>query len=206
MNKKRILLATQTIASIIMIIAIIGLTINMLKGKRNDLDESNIKSSMLLIQGACKVLYEDSVMKKTTDSLIGTKISDADNADYINKEIINKFKETNTIAEGDYEKYYILTDTDLEEINVYVRNEADSYYIICYEKDELIITKGYNGKYKLSEITDDETAENGNDEKNNNESTSEEKSNDDNSSEEKDNSKEEEKTDENEESETEAEQ
>ena len=152
MSKKRIFVVMQTVLSLIAIIVIIGLTLFMLREKREDLNENNIQSSMLLIQGACKVLYEDSIMKKTTDNLIGTKISDAENADYINKSIIDKFKQTNTIEEGDYEKYYILTDTDLENINVYVRNEKDSYYIVGYEKDDIIITKGYNGKYKLSDI------------------------------------------------------
>lgn len=165
MSKKRIFVVMQTILSLIAIIVIIGLTLFMLREKREDLNENNIQSSMLLIQGACKVLYEDSVMKKTTDNLIGTKISDVENADYINKSIINKFKETNIIEEGDYEKYYILTDTDLENINVYVRNEKDSYYIVGYEKDDIIITKGYNGKYKLSDIEKED-----NDQKNENKS------------------------------------
>lgn len=160
MSKKRVFVVMQTVLSLFAIIVIIGLTLFMLREKREDLNENNIQSSMLLIQGACKVLYEDSVMKKTTDNLIGTKISDVENADYINKSIIDKFKQTNTIEEGDYEKYYILTDTDLEKINVYVRNEKDSYYIVGYEKDDIIITKGYNGKYKLSDIEKEDSNQN----------------------------------------------
>lgn len=198
MSKKRIFVVMQTVLSLIAIIVIIGLTLFMLREKREDLNENNIQSSMLLIQGACKVLYEDSVMKKTTDNLIGTKISDVENADYINKSIINKFKETNTIEEGDYEKYYILTDTDLENINVYVRNEKDSYYIVGYEKDDIIITKGYNGKYKLSDIEkedSDQKNENKSEEKQE-EQKKEKKEEQQEESENKEENNEEEKTDE----------
>ena len=33
-----------------------------------------------------------------------------------------------------------------------VQNEKDSYYIVNYDDNEVYITKGYDGKYKLSEM------------------------------------------------------
>ena len=122
--------------------------------KQKDRQKDNdIKSNMLLIQGACSVLYENCVMNKTEDQLIGTKISQIEENEEINKDIINEFKNKNIITEEQYEKYYVLTDGNLSELKVDVKNEADSYYIICYETEEVIITAGYNDKYKLSDIT-----------------------------------------------------
>lgn len=33
-----------------------------------------------------------------------------------------------------------------------MQNEKDSYYIVNYDDNEVYITKGYDGKYKLSEM------------------------------------------------------
>lgn len=152
MKKEKIVSMIGLVVLICIIFAVGGMIYWMFREKRQDLDESNVKSSMLLVEGACKVIYEDSVMKKSTDILVGTKISDVGNNDSINKEIIEDFKGKNIIEEGDYEKYYVLTDEDLEKLGMYFKNEKESYYIIGYEKDEVIITKGFNGKYKLSDI------------------------------------------------------
>lgn len=65
---------------------------------------------------------------------------------------INEFKNTQNITEEEYKKYYVLTDKNLEELKIDVKNEEKSYYLINYETNEVIITKGYEGKYKLSEI------------------------------------------------------
>ena len=140
---------------IVIIFVIILITVGaffMVKKIRNDLDDSKIKSSMLLIQGACKIIYEDGLMNKTEEGFVGVKLSEADNNESINKDIINQFKEKNIIEESEYEKYYILTDEDLDKLEIYVRNEEDSYYVIGYEKEDVIITKGYNGKYRLEDI------------------------------------------------------
>ena len=141
--------------------------------KRTNEKDNLIKSDMLLIQGAGKVLYEDCIMNKTEDKLIGTKLSEIDKNENINSEIINTFKETNTIEKDKYEKYYVLTDDNLAELKIDVKNEENSYYIIGYEDDEVIFTKGYNDKYKLSEIDSDEETEE-NKEKNSEEKTKEE--------------------------------
>ena len=81
-----------------------------------------------------------------TNEVIGEKLSDCNN------EIINEFKAKNIIDESDYDKYYVLTNDDLDALKAYVKNQPNSYYLINYETYEVIITKGYNGCYKLSEI------------------------------------------------------
>ena len=124
--------------------------------KKSDIRENSVKSDMLLIQGACKVNYESNVMKKTTDELIGTKLSETDDNENIDKDIINGFKETQVIEEDEYDKYYVLTNEDLKELKLEVTNREGAYYVVGYEKDDVIITMGYNGKFHLSEIEDED--------------------------------------------------
>ena len=148
------------------IVAVAGGLFYWYRNLKNDVKDSSVKSDMLLIEGAAKVSYESNVMNKTTDKLVGTKISDVDNNENIDKYIIETFKATNTIAEGDYDKYYILTNDDLKELKLEVTNKEGSYYIIGYEKDDVIITEGYDGKYRLSEMNIEENKDSGEEQKN----------------------------------------
>lgn len=141
-----------------------------------------VVSNMLTIKAKCKVLNENRIRtNKGEEELIGTKLSEvgkqeeqqASNEDNENTEnqennenkkeeksekkdelttIIEEFKKTGNITEEEYAKYYVLTDKNLEDLKVKVKNEKESYYLINYETNEVIITKGYEGKYKISEI------------------------------------------------------
>ncbi|MBR3133988.1 MAG: hypothetical protein IKG56_00820 [Clostridia bacterium] len=147
---------------IIIVCAIVAVAVGLFywyRNLKNDVKDSSVKSDMLLIEGAGKVSYESNVMNKTTDKLIGTKISEVEKNENIDKYIIEAFKATNTIDEGDYDKYYILTNDDLKELKLEVTNKEGSYYIIGYEKDDVIITEGYEGKYRLSEINKEDNKE-----------------------------------------------
>lgn len=141
------------------ICAVIYAFYNVYKMQTNTQKDNDIKSNMLLIQGASKVLYESCVMNKTDDKLLGYKLSEIDGIEEINKKIINEFKEKNIIEEGEYEKYYVLTDSNLNELKVDVTNEENAYYIVGYEKNDIIITCGYNGKYRLEDIASDKKIE-----------------------------------------------
>lgn len=80
------------------------------------------------------------------DEFVGEKLSTCNN------KIINEFKNKKIIDESEYEKYYVLNDYDLQNLKAYVKNQPNSYYLINYDNYEVIITKGYNGYYKLSDI------------------------------------------------------
>lgn len=141
------------IISIIIIIVIIaglitGAAIYINKSLDTEKSE-DIKSNMLLIQGATRVLKQNSIVQKNTDMFVGTKISEMQDDD-----IINKFKALNIIEESQYEKYYCLNNDNLKQLNIEVQNEEGSYYLVNYDDDVIIITKGYEGKYKLSEISE----------------------------------------------------
>lgn len=171
---------------------------NKVKNILSNVDSSDIKSNMLLIQGAGKLLNDNANLNNEKDKLIGTKLSeyvktneasneessdeetkqeDSSNEDEksdensneeknqedissevsneindkIKTSVIEEFIEKN-IIEKDYDKYYILTDEDLQKLNIDVKNEKNSYYIINYESSEVCLTKGVDGKYKLQDI------------------------------------------------------
>lgn len=140
------------IIGIILIIIIIACLITgaVFLINKNIGDEKNdtIKSDMLLIQGACRVLKQNSIVQKNTNMYVGTKISEVND-----DEIINNFKSLNIVPEDQYEKYYCLNNDNLNSLNIDVQNQEGSYYLVNYDDNEIIITKGYEGKYKLSEIS-----------------------------------------------------
>jgi len=110
---------------------------------------------MLLIQGAAKVAKQNSVAKKTEEPLVGTKLNQIED-----NEIINNFKSLNIIEENQHEKYYMLNNDDLAKLNIKVWNEDEAFYLINYDNNEVIITCGVNGKYKLSEMEEEHNNEN----------------------------------------------
>ena len=135
---------------IIIICIIIALvTISILNIKKSIKIESTkeIKSNMLLIQGAAKVAKQNDIAKKKENALVGTKLNEIED-----NEIISNFKALNIIEESAYEKYYMLTNEDLEKLNIKVWNEGGAYYLVNYDDNEVIITSGINGKYKLSDM------------------------------------------------------
>ena len=140
------------ISIIIIILIITGLItggVLYINKSLNTEKNEDIKANMLLIQGATRVLKQNSIVQKNTDMFVGTKISEMQD-----DEIINNFKALNIIEEGQYEKYYCLNNEDLKQLNIEVENEEGSYYLVNYDDDIIIITKGYEGKYKLSEISE----------------------------------------------------
>lgn len=153
MKKENGLGITLMIIIICLILVIAGWGIYLYINMKNNVKENSIKSDMLLIEGACKVCYETNVMNKTTDELIGTKLSEIENNEEITKTIIDDFKAMNIVKEKDYDNYYVLTNKDLEDLKVSVTNHEGSYYIVGYEKDDIIITMGFEGKYRLAEFT-----------------------------------------------------
>lgn len=137
---------------IIILVASTTIFINKYIDKEKDID---IIQNMLSIQGACRVLKQDSIVQKNTDMFVGTKISDMPDDN-----LINEFKGKNIINESEYEKYYCLNNENLEQLNLEIENEENAYYLINYDDDEVIITNSYKGKYKLSEFNN-ESDENG---------------------------------------------
>lgn len=150
MKKENGLNMIGVILIICAIIAIAAVSIINIKNNIEDETTKSVKSNMLLIQGATKVAKQNSVAKKTEEPLVGTKLNQVEN-----NEIIDNFKSLNIIEESQYEKYYMLSNEDLEKLNIKVWNEEGAYYLVNYDDNEVIITSGVDGKYKLSEMEDE---------------------------------------------------
>lgn len=163
---------------IIFVVACIGLISNGVKNEFKKEDDSTVASDMLLVQGACKVLNDNASVLKQGTELVGTKLSEFTNSDEnvenvvenstpsenstsennvsdeingIKKNTIKDFLNKNIIT-TDFDKYYVLKDEDLQKLNLDVRNQKDSYYIVNYEKNEVYTTKAVDGKYKVDDI------------------------------------------------------
>lgn len=137
---------------ILIIIAVTVFSIIRIRNRVKNEEAKEIKSNMLLIQGASKVTKQNSIVKKSDDILIGKKLNEVEG-----NEIIENFINLNLIAEDQLEDYYMLTDENLAELNLNVKNEEGAYYIVNYNQNEVLITKGIDGKYKLSEMEKEET-------------------------------------------------
>ena len=93
---------------------------------------------MLLIQGKCKILEETCKVNNNEDGLKGRKLSDIQD-----DSIISEFLNKNVIDTSKLDKYYALSNDDLSSMELDIRNENNSYYVVNYEENEVYITKGY---------------------------------------------------------------
>lgn len=137
---------------IIIIIIIVGVTYLI----RNLVEEEGMKNyqtDMLLIQGKVKILSQESIIEKNEGILKGKKVSEN-----LEDEQIKLLIEKNVISqeEGSFSKYYILENSNLEEMGIENVVLKEGFYIVNYDTDEIIYSKGIeiedNTYYKLSEL------------------------------------------------------
>lgn len=111
------------------------------------------QTNMLLIQGKVKVISSEATIQKKEEFLKGRKVSEA-----LEEEQIKKLLENSIISqeETNFSKYYILEKIHLDEIGLTNIELKEGYYIVNYDTDEIIYSKGIKrGKetlYKLSEL------------------------------------------------------
>lgn len=111
------------------------------------------QTDMLLIQGKVKVISQEATIQKNEELLKGRKLSDS-----LEEEQVKNLLENNIISqeETSFSKYYILEKSHLEEIGLNNINLEEGYYIVNYDTDEIVYSKGIKiGKetfYKLSEL------------------------------------------------------
>lgn len=132
------------IAIIIAVLVIVGIAIFAYNFIVNTADEQkleDIRANMLLIQGKCKILQETTKVNNNQDGLKGRKLSEMQE-DSIVSEFLNK----NIIDSSKLDKYYALSNEDLNSMELDIKNEEDSYYVVNYEENMVYITKGYNAK------------------------------------------------------------
>ena len=147
MKKESGLSMVGAVIAVLVIIAIVATGIIIANTRNDENKDIDIKSDMVLIQGKVKLLKKESVAKNDESCIIGANLNQT-GSDFI----VNYFKTLGIIEEADYEKYYRIDDEALEVMKLDVRNQPESLYLANYETGEVIITKGFNGMYKLSDI------------------------------------------------------
>ncbi len=111
------------------------------------------KTDMLLIQGKVKVLSEEAIINKNGELLKGRKISES-----LEDEEIKALLENGVLSqeEESFDNYYLLEKSNLDEMGLGAIRLEKGYYIVNYDTDEVIYSKGIkfgeNTYYKLSEI------------------------------------------------------
>ena len=151
---RKSLLATyiKIILAIIAIVILIYGTIKFFYNEYNKQEYETLKTNMLLIQNKTEIIAQKVKIKEKDAKYIGTKIEEKENDEsiqnLINNEIIN-------IKSKDY-KYYCLDNSNLKELGL-TNIEIDNFYIVDYEKNEIIYVDGIednsgNVIYKLSEM------------------------------------------------------
>ncbi len=138
---------------IVIIAAIICGAAYFFKNEYDDEQFETIKTDMLLIEAKTKMVAEKVKMKEKGVTYIGKKIKKTEENDDIKQlqeqGIINLKEKKN--------KYYILEKNHLEELGLTTIKIEEGYYIVEYNSNEIIYTKGVQDKngnrlYKLSDI------------------------------------------------------
>lgn len=143
----------KTLLVILVIAMIICAVGYFLKNEYDDEQLKTIKTDMLLIEAKTKIIAEKVKIKEKGTTYIGKKIEAGEEIEEIkklhNEGIIN--------LENKKSDYYILEKQHLEELGLSTIKIEEGYYIVEYNSNEIIYTKGVQDKsgnrlYKLSDI------------------------------------------------------
>lgn len=141
---------------IICIAIILALIVGIIYVVKETIEKEKLETyqtNMLLIQGKVKVISNEATIQKNEELLKGRKLEES-----IEEEQIKSLLENNIISkeEENFAKYYILEQSHLEEMGLKNIKLKEGYFIVNYNTDEIIYSKGIKiGKdtyYKLSEL------------------------------------------------------
>lgn len=141
------------IICIVIIILAIGSILYFAKEKTQEEIVQTYETDMLLIQGKTKVLSQESTIQKKEEVLKGRKIEDCleepEIKTLLEKQIISQ-------EEPNFSKYYVLERSHLDEMGLSSIQLKEGYYLVNYDTDEIIYSKGVKigdkMYYKLSEL------------------------------------------------------
>jgi len=141
MNKENGMGIIAIIISVLIIVLIGIFAYNFIINSADKQKIEDIRANMLLIQGKCKIIEETSKVNNNEDQLKGTKLSDMQD-----DSIISEFLNKNIIDVSKVDKYYALSNDDLDSMELDIKNEENSYYVVNYEENTVYITKGYRAE------------------------------------------------------------
>ena len=138
---------------VVVIAIVVGVSVYFVRLQYNEAKVQTIRTDMLLVQWKLKSYIDSQTAEKVEEiNYLGTKVSEQKD-----EELIKSFLEKNILEEEEYDKYYVLTDSDLETAKLGITNVEGNYYLINYSSYEVIITGGCKISenqilYKLSDI------------------------------------------------------
>lgn len=148
-NEKGITLTTLVITIIVIaIIASVSVYVGTDIIKQANLQ--NVNTNMMLIQAKVKTISEQAKFNKDTSNYKGKKLIEV-----VGNKKIDELVSNNIIE--DQEKYYLLSQDDLNEMG-FEKIQIEDGYIVNYDTNEIIYVKGFEANkqtyYKLSEMKD----------------------------------------------------
>lgn len=153
MKKEYLKTYVKTLVIFLILAVIVCIVGYFFKSEYDDEQFETTKTDMLMIEAKTKILAQKIKMKEKNVTYVGKKIEEVKD-----EEIIKKMQEKQVInLEEKKNKYYILEKSHLEELGLTITAPEEGYYIVEYNKNEIIYTKGIEDKngnviYKLSEL------------------------------------------------------
>ena len=146
----------QTILLIVIIAVLVATGIYFVRVKYNESYIETIKTNMLTIRWKAESYVNSKRAAKEEITYFGTKASELKDIDSYVKLLFDK----GILNDENADKYYVLSDGNMEQLKLEITNEKESYYLINYETYDVIITKGcsYDSKNVYYRIDDIENA------------------------------------------------
>lgn len=143
----------KLIVAILLIGVVVILGFNYAKNIINKEKVKNLQADLLLVQAKVEIVKGNNNMNKEENPLKGYQLTQL--PENIN---ITDFLEKHVIPEEEYEKYYLLDSSSLEQMELQdLVNKYSGFFIVNYDNYEVIITDGYENEngiwcYRISDL------------------------------------------------------
>lgn len=135
----------QLVIFVVIIIFIVSMIVYFIRLQYNKVQIDTVKTDMLQVQWKIKDYIDTQTVNSDEITYLGTKLSEN-----LQDAILSNLINSKVIPESEYDKYYVLKDSDLSAAGLGITNYIESYFLVNYDNYEIIISKG-------CEISDDET-------------------------------------------------
>ncbi len=143
----------KLIIAIAVIIAVVIFGVNYAMKLIKKENVKNVQADILLVQAKVKIVKGNYSVNKEENPLRGYQLTQL--PEDVN---ISAFLEKNIISQEEYEKYYLIDSTALEQMELQeLINKYPGYFIVNYDNYEVIYTEGYENEngiwcYKITDL------------------------------------------------------
>ena len=137
--------SVKIIIGILIITAVVVGAVQYVKYYLNKENIKNMQADMLLVQAKVEIVKANYSLNKEEHPLVGYQLT------VLPEGIdIKEFLEKNVIAVEEYEKYYLLDNASLEQMDLKeLVNKYKGYFIVNYDNYDVIYTEGYENENKM---------------------------------------------------------